>query len=114
MTKEQIIECMECPRYGWGEDYLKPLGPIKLTNLEYEMLKYTQKQGAKYICKDEDGEINISKNKPRRGCTMWLTTGQEKILLRGYLKNLFEFVKWEDEPRLIEDILNNYEIVEDE
>ena len=114
MTKEQIIECMEYPRYGWGGDYLKPLEPVKLTRLEYEILKYTQKQGAKYICKDEDIEVRISKKKPERGSCVWLTVGPDMVHLKGYLENLFKFVKWEDEPRLIEDILDNYEIVEDE
>lgn len=115
MSKEQIIECMRNPRYAWGKAYLKPLDPFKLTRLEYELLKFNQKQGAKYICKDASyGDINISETKPTRGVIIWHTSGSKCAYMRGYSENLFKFVKWEDEPYLIEDILENYEIVEDE
>lgn len=117
MSKMDIRQCMaQGGSFTWryGLDILEPLETIKLTRLEYEILKYTQKQGTKYICKDEDGEIKISKKKPERGSFVWLTVGPDMVHLKGYLENLFKFVKWEDEPRLIEDILNNYEIVEDE
>ena len=118
MSKMDIRQCMAQGgsfTWGYGLDILEPLDPIKLTNLEYEILKYTQKQGAKYIYRNADGgEINISKNKPSRGGSMWFINGPEKVFLRGYLENLFKFIKWEDEPLLIEDILDNYEIVEDE
>lgn len=118
MSKMDIRQCMaQGSSFTWryGLDILEPLETIKLTRLEYEILKFARKQGAKYICRDVSyGDINMSETKPTRGVSIWYTSGSKCVYMKGYLENLFKFVKWEDEPRLIKDILNNYEIVEDE
>lgn len=116
MSKMDIRQCMfKGNDFTWRYelDKLEPLEPIKLTRLEYEILKSAQKQGAKYICKDKDKDSLIVEKKPKRGYAIWLTSELKYSRLGGYLKNLFKFVKWEDEPHLIEDVLENCEIVED-
>lgn len=116
MSKINIVQCMVQGKdfiWRYELDELEPLEPIKLTRLEYEILKSAQKQGAKYICKDKDKDSLIVEKKPKRGYAIWLTLELKYSRLGGYLKNLFKFVKWEDEPHLIEDVLENYEIVED-
>lgn len=70
MSKANIRQCMvKCYDFIWRYkldelDELEPLEPIKMTNLDYEMLKFVQKLGAKYICKDKSGVLNISDIEP--------------------------------------------------
>lgn len=62
MSKMDIRQCMfKGNDYTWRYelDKLEPLETIKMTQLDYEMLKFVQKQGAKYICRDENGTLNL-------------------------------------------------------
>lgn len=142
MSKEQIIECMKYPRCGFGNmdimskmdirqcmfkgndftwryelDKLEPLETIKMTQLDYEMLKLVQKQGAKYICRDEGGVLNICDTEPYQSEYeegIWWSTG-ETAYLNEFFSKLFQLVKWEDKKYyVIEDVLNNCEVVEDD
>lgn len=64
MTKEQIINCMEYPRCGFGKDYLKEIKPT-FTMLEKLLLEHQLEMGYKYITRDEtDNRLNFFKNKP--------------------------------------------------
>lgn len=118
MSKENIRKCMiKGDDFTWRYelDELEFLEPIKLTRLDYEMLKFVQKQGAKYICRDESGLINLCEKEPRimnNNCTWW-PEGQYDYL-SVFTKQLFQSIKWEDEKYyIIEDVLENCEIVED-
>lgn len=97
-------------------DKLEPLETIKMTKLDYEMLKLLKKQGAKYICRDEGGVLNICDTEPYQNKYeegIWWSTG-ETAYLSEYFSKLFQFVKWEDKKYyVIEYVLENYEIVED-
>lgn len=118
MSKIDIIQCMV-----QGKDFiwryklyeLEPLETIKITQLDYDMLKFLQKQGAKYICRDKGGLINLYEKEPyimSDNCT-W-RAGGECGYLGKFTKQLFQFVKWEDKKYyVIEDVLNNCEVVED-
>lgn len=118
MSKMNIKDCME---YGsnctWNYelDRLEPLETIKITRLDYEMLKFIQKQGAKYICRDKNGLINLYEKEPcimSDDCT-WVAGGQCSYFGK-FTKQLFQFVKWEDKKYyVIEYVLNNCEVVED-
>lgn len=44
MTKEQIINCMEYPRYGFGKDYLKKI-KCTFTMLEKLLLEHQLERG---------------------------------------------------------------------
>lgn len=90
--------------------------PIKLSRLEYEILKYILNHTEyKYIARDRLGEIFIYENKPEKHVDTW------RVLVNGgrytnltILDELFKFIKWLDsEPTLIKDVLENCEVVED-
>lgn len=118
MSKADIRQCMASGndftwRYGLHE--LEPLEPIKVTFLDYEMLKFLQKQGAKYICRDKGGLINLYEKEPyimSDNCT-WCVGGKCSYLGK-FTEQLFQFVKWEDKKYyVIKNVLENCEIVED-
>lgn len=118
MSKENIRKCMiKGDDFTWRYelDELEFLEPIKLTRLDYETLKFVQKQGAKYICRDESGDLNLFENEPYiiNKCSSWYAKGQWDF--SNYFTNqLFQSIKWEDEKYyIIEDVLENCEIVED-
>lgn len=118
MSKADIRQCMASGndftwRYGLHE--LESLEQIKLTRLDYEMLKFVQKQGAKYICRDKSGLINLYEEEPRimENEPTWWAKGKCEYF-DNFTNQLFQFVKWEDKKYyVIEDVLENCEIVED-
>lgn len=119
MSKANIRQCMANGNdFAWRYelDELESLEPIKVTFLDYEMLKFLQKQGVKYICRDKGGLINLYEKEPHimdDDRTWW--AGGETCYLGNFLEQLFQFVKWEDKKYyVIEDVLENCEIVEDE
>lgn len=117
MSKASIRQCMvKGDNFKWVYDLdeLEPLETIKLTHLDYEMLKFVQKQGAKYICRDESGVLNLYEKKPYiiNDDRTWGTDG-EHCFLGNFLKQLCQFVTWESQKYyIIEDVLENCEIVE--
>lgn len=118
MSKENIRQCMiKGDDFTWryGLHDLESLEPIKLTRLDYEMLKFVQKQGAKYICRDKNGLLNLYEKKPyiMNDDRTWGTDG-ENCFLGNFLKQLCQFVTWESQKYyVIEDVLENCEIEED-
>ena len=112
MSKADIRQCMASGndftwRYGLHE--LEPLEPIKVTFLDYEMLKFLQKQGAKYICRDKGGLINLYEEEPRimENEPTWWARG-EYSYLSAFTKQLFQFVTWESQKYyVIKDVLEN-------
>ena len=91
--------------------------PIKLTRLEYEILKYILNHTEyKYITRDRIGAIFIYENKPEKNGDTW------RVLANGggytnltILDELFKFIKWEDsKPTSIEEVLNSCEVVNDD
>lgn len=120
MSKMDIRQCMfKGNDFTWryGLDELEPLETIKITQLDYDMLKFLQKQGAKYICRDKSGLLNLFDKSPRISRDdgeLWLSTENSDYLC-NFTKQLFQFVKWEDKKYyVIEDVLNNCEVVEDD
>lgn len=118
MSKANIRRCMVKGSYFkwvYHLDELEPLETIKMTNLDYEMLKFIQKQGAKYICRDKKGLLNLFENEPyiiSEGDS-WYAKGKCEYF-DNFTQQLFQFVKWEDKKYyIIEDVLNNCEVVED-
>lgn len=88
--------------------------PIKMTRLDYELLKFVQKQGAKYICRDKSGLLNIFNKCPCIGVDKktWVSGGNCSYF--SYFTNkLFPFVTWESQKYyVIEDVLNNCEVTD--
>lgn len=92
---------------------LESLNPIiPLSKLEYELLKYYSEHSYQYIAKDKSNQLFVYGNKP---CKMSCTWDDVENFCECNFKNLFSFVSWEDkEPTLIQDILDNYEVIENE
>lgn len=113
MTKDQIIECMKAPRYGWGLNYLEPITVYKITRLELGILKHINEKGIEYIARDSDSSLCAYKSRPYKINCMWIAT--RACYTMFLFKDCFQFINWEDEePTLIKDILENYVVVEDE
>lgn len=89
--------------------------PVKVSKLEYEILKYVQKEGFNFIIRNNYGDLFIHETKPIKpdGSIDWCTTGESYALCA--FNDLFQFVKFEDkDPTSIEEVLNNCEVVVDD
>lgn len=85
--------------------------PTKVTRLEYELLKFLNAEGYKYIARDASMGLCCYTSKPTKDTKVWKTNRQ--YLGVGLLYTFFQFVQWEDsEPTLIQGVLNNCEVVE--
>ena len=118
MTKGEIMNCMtNGAYYNWNyyASRLEPLETFKMTRLDYEMLKFVQKQGAKYICRDKKGLLNLFENEPyiiSEGDS-WYAKGKCEYF-DNFTQQLFQFVTWESQKYyVIKDILNNCEVIDD-
>ena len=119
MSKMDVKQCMfNGNDFTWiyNLDKLEPLEVIKMTQLDYEMLKFVQKQGAKYICRDKEGLLNLFENEPyiiNEGSS-WYAKGICEYF-DNFTNQLFQFATWESQKYyVIEDVLNNCEVVKDE
>lgn len=117
------VECENCAfnseegcnnaRYNWLLSEYRET--VKLSRLEYEILKHVQKEGFNFITRNNCGNSVIHENKPIKhdGSIGWGTTSKSYMLYA--FNGLFSFVKWEDEkPTSIKEVLENCEVVEDE
>lgn len=89
--------------------------PVKLTRLEYEILKHVQKEGFNFITRNNCGNSVIHEFKPIKydGSIGWATTSKSYMLYA--FNGLFKFVTSEDEkPTSIQEVLNNCEVVDDD
>lgn len=86
--------------------------PVKLSRLEYEILKLAINKSCEYIARDSDGQLFVFMEKPHKGESFWKTDGYYYLL--EMFSVLFQFVKWEDStPTPIKEVLDNCEVVED-
>lgn len=85
---------------------------VKLSRLEYEILKFAINKNYEYIARDYDGELYVFMEKPYKSESFfWKTDGYYSML--EMFSVLFQFVKWEDEePTSIDELLKNCEVVE--
>ena len=89
--------------------------PIKLTRLEYDILKYlSDNTKHMYIVRNKDGKLCIFDFEPVKNKVNDWWSGRYMYGMVMFNK-LFQFVQWEDStPTLIKDVLENCEVVEDE
>lgn len=81
---------------------------IKLSRLEYEILKHVQKEGFNFITRNDCGNSVIHEIKPIKhdGSIGWCTTSKSYMLYA--FNGLFKFVTSEDEkPTSIKEVLDN-------
>lgn len=84
----------------------------KLSKLEYEFLKWSEKKGHKYIVRDKINHLFIFKDAPIKRENCWVP--ESSYCSIALFDNLFKFIKQEDEePRAIKDILESCEVVND-
>lgn len=89
--------------------------PIKLSKLEYDILKYlSDNTRHMYIARNENGALYVFDVEPVKNNVNNLWTGRGASWL-GVFNKLFQFVQWEDsEPTSIEDVLGNCEVIDDD
>lgn len=95
------------------EEYKEP--PIKLTRLEYLLLKLFYEKDYRYLTRGIRGYLYMhkGKNPPQKNGGMWYNC--ETYITFDVINDLFPFIKWEDEESTsIEKLLNNCEVVDDE
>ena len=88
--------------------------PIKLSKLEYDILKYLSDNTVHmYIVRDGNGNIFLYDVEPEKSKSAPWWTGRGMCHM-GMFNKLFQFIQWEDsEPTSIEYVLNNCEVVND-
>lgn len=90
---------------------------IILSKLEYGILKFIQ-ENLGYIARDEDGNLFAFCLKPEKNVDFWDCDIKKNATYAHDLtvfNKLFDFIKWEDEePTLIEEVLENCEVIENE
>lgn len=88
--------------------------PVKISKLEYGILEYLFKNKQyKFIVRERNDCLYIYKSNPKKEVDGWQSLSMSCGL--NPFNGLFEFVKWEDkEPTSIEDVLNSYEVIEDD
>lgn len=87
--------------------------PIKLSKLEYDILKYlSDNTEYLYIARDKSGFLGVYRSEPDKlntSCSCCNSTGYLNVFAE-----LFQFIKWEDSTStLIKDVLKNC-VVEEE
>lgn len=91
---------------------------IKLSKLEYELLRHLYKKDYRYIVREKSERMFAYKGRPFKvfGHSWNMGHGEKLVFLNLYdFSYLFQFVNWEDEqPTSIKDVLNNCEVVDDE
>lgn len=78
----------------------------KLTELEYEILKYCLRENYKYIARDKNGDISLYLDEPDKDLLTEFWHGKEYEFT--LFNSLFPFIKWEDrEATSIQEVLKN-------
>lgn len=87
--------------------------PVKLTRLEYELLKFWNSKKYNYIARDSNGTVYVYHEKPSKKAEVWGSIYKYHVVEE--FDESFQFVQWEySEPTSIQDVLENCEVVEDE
>lgn len=94
-------------------EYREP--PVKLTRLEYLLLKLFYEKDYRYLTRGIGGYLYMHKGKcpPQKNGGMWYNC--ETYITFDVINDLFQFVQWKDEePKSIKKLLNNCKVVDDE
>ena len=103
-------KCLKISLLKLLEEYKKP-EPIQLTWFEYEYLKFAKENEYNFIARDKNNNLYLYSNKPWKAENDW----DYEDRTTPVFAELFKFVKWKDEePYNIDEILRNYEVIENE
>lgn len=106
-----VVTCSECLRLSLMNLLEEYKEPIKLTQFEYEYLKFAKKEGFNFIARYKYNELYEFERRPKKRNFTWGSAGH----CARMFESTFNFVKWEDEePYLIDEILANCEVMQDE
>ena len=123
------VKCEECPLYTLNtalcensinafeiikavEKWSKEHQPLKLTRLEFEILKWLDKEGYKYIVRSPSDNLMAHDSIPKKVLNGWISENRYKTLT-SFIE-LFQFIQWHDkEPTSIQDVLRNCEVADD-
>lgn len=94
---------------------------IKLSKAEYEILKWLEKGGYKFIVRSPSDNLMAHNNAPRKAFNGWVSendfngwVSENKYKMLWSFNELFQFVRWENsKPTLIQEVLNNCEVADD-
>lgn len=89
--------------------------PVKLTRLEYDILKYlSDNTKHMYIVRDGNGDICLYDAEPKKSENGDWWVGRTVHGGMVMFNKLFQFVQWKDStPTPIKDVLKNCEVVDD-
>lgn len=119
-TKCYSIRCKECKflndcvmektKFLYQEHHEEP---IKLTHLEYELLKEFVKEYNYIVRNKASNSLSLHLEKPYRyGSELrWGSLG-ESYQLNSFFNKFFKFIEWEFQPINIQDILDNCVVIE--
>ena len=101
----EAIEIVE----RWSKEHSQK--KYKVSKLEYDILKYLSDNTThRYIERDEDSNIYLFDEKPRKIGGCWYGRGAHLLVP---FNKLFQFVQWKDEePTSIKQVLRNCEVME--
>lgn len=113
------INCKDCKfeDYFCTEEKTKFLyqehEPIKLTRLEYELLKEFDEEYNYIVRNKSNNSLSIHLEKPYRYISELRWVGvDENCQLNSFFSKFFKFIEWEFQPINIQDILRNCEVIE--
>lgn len=110
-SRKNTTSCRQCLKLSLMELLEEYKEPIKLTQFEYEYLKFAKAVEYNFIARDEDGRLFLYSIEPWKGEITWRYRDSG---IRIFTK-MFNFVRWQDEePYNIDEILSNCEVIEDE
>ena len=87
--------------------------PIKLTRLEFEILKWLDKGGYKFIVRSPSDNLMAHDSIPKKALNGWISENRYKTLTS--FNDLLHFIKYVDEePTSIKQVLKNCEVADDD
>ena len=102
--------CYSLARMKWLLSEYKE--PIKLTRLEFEILKWLDKGGYKFIVRSPSDNLMAHDSIPKKVLNGWISENRYKTLT-SFIE-LFQFIQWHDkEPTSIQDVLRNCEVTDE-
>lgn len=112
LLKSDTAPCRNMLVQWLYEEYKEP---IKLSHLEFELLKRLKGEKLEYLARDKcKVYVHAYGTKPQKGNLGWYTESRDCCCL-SLFSNCFKLIKWEDkEPYKVQDILDNCEVVDDE
>lgn len=86
---------------------------VKLSRLEYELLRFWNNKEYKYIARDSNNAVFVYREKPSKNSKVWGSLYEHRVVKE--FDKLFQFVQWSDEqPTSIKEVLENCEVVDDD